>query len=83
MISVQVHLNESIADKELRLQEAVTEAVEQNDGVDEEYQKVIVQVENLKKMLRLGVVMTDEDMIDLVKDIGGLKAEMEKKSKMQ
>ena len=35
------------------------------------------KVENLK-MLRLGVVLTDEDMIDLVKDIDRLKAEMEK-----
>ena len=78
MISVSVHLDESMADKELRLQEAVTEAVEQNDEVNEEYQKATEKMENLKKMLRPGVVMTDEKMIDLVKDIDGLKAEMEK-----
>ena len=39
---------------------------------------MIEKVENLKKMLRLGVVMTDEEMIDLLNDIDGLKAEMEK-----
>ena len=36
------------------------------------------KVENLQQMLRPGVVMSDEEMIDLVKDIDGLKAEMEK-----
>ena len=61
-----------------RLQEAVTEGVEQNDAFNEEYQKVIDKAENLKKMLMLGVVMHDEEMMDLVKDIDGLKAEMEK-----
>ena len=49
-----------MADKELRLQQAVTEVIDQNDKVHE------------------GVVMTDEVMLDLVKDIDGLKAEMEK-----
>ena len=67
-----------MADKEVRLQEAVTKAVDRNEKVNEEYERVIEKVENLKKMLRPGVVMTDEEMIDLVKDIGGLKAEIEK-----
>ena len=62
-----------MADKELRLQEAVTEAVDQNDKVHEEYERVIEKVENLKKMLRPGVVMTGEEMIDLVKDIDGFE----------
>ena len=67
-----------MADKEVRLQEAVTEAVDRHEKVNEEYERVIEKVENLKQMLRPGVVMTDEEMIDLVKDIDGLKAEMEK-----
>ena len=78
MILVWVHLDESMADKVLRLPKAVTETVEWNDEVNEEYQKVIGKVENLKKMLRPDVVMTDEEMIDLVKDTDGLKVEMEK-----
>ena len=36
------------------------------------------KVEHLQQMLRPGVVMSDEEMVDLVKDIDGLKAEMEK-----
>ena len=56
-----------MADKEVRLQEAVTEAVDRNEKVNEEYERVIEKVENLKKMLRPGAVMTDEEMIDLVK----------------
>ena len=56
----------------------MTEAIDRNEKVNEEYERVIEKVENLKKMLRPGVVMTDEEMIDLVKDIDGLKAEMEK-----
>ena len=66
-----------MANNEVRLQEAVTEAVDRHEKVNEEYERVIQKVENLK-MLRPGVVMTDEEMIDLVKDIDGLKAEMEK-----
>ena len=67
-----------MSDKEVRLQEAVTEAVDRHKKVDEEYERVMTKVENLQQMLRPGVVMSDEEMIDLVKDIDGLKVEREK-----
>ena len=84
VISVRVHLDASMSDKEVRLQEAVTEAVDRHEKVDEEYESVMEKVENLKQMLRPGVVMSDEEMVDLVKDINVLKAEMQKsKDKMK
>ena len=67
-----------MSDKEVRLQEAVTEAIDRHEKVDDEYETVMKKVENLQQMLRPGVMMSDEEMIDLVKDIDGLKAEMEK-----
>ena len=67
-----------MSDKEVRLQEAVTEAIDRHERVDKEYETVMKKVENLQQMLRPGVVMSDEEMIELVKDIDGLKAEMEK-----
>ena len=78
VISVRVHLDASMSDKEVRLQEAVTEAIDRHEKVDEEYERVMKKVENLQQMLRPGVVMSDEKMNDLVKDIDGLKPEMEK-----
>ena len=66
-----------MSDKEVRFQEAVTEAIARHEKVDEEYERVIKKVENLK-LLRPDVVMSDEEMVDLVKDIGGLQAEMQK-----
>ena len=65
-----------MSNKEVRLHEAVTKAVDRHEKVDEEYQRVMKKVENLKQLLRPGVVMTDEEMVDLVKDIDGLQAEM-------
>ena len=78
MISVWVHLDAAMSDKEVRLQEAITEAIDRHEKVDEEYEIVMKKVENLQQMLRSGVMMSDEEMIELVKDIDGLKAEMEK-----
>ena len=66
-----------MAAKEVRLHEAVTAAVDRHEKVNEEYERVIEKVENLK-MLRQDVVMTDEEMIDLVKDIDGMKVKIEK-----
>ena len=67
-----------MSDKEVRLHEAVTEAIDRHEKVDEEYQRVMKKVENLKQLLRPGVVMSDEEMVDLVKDINGLQAKMQK-----
>ena len=67
-----------MSDKEVRLQEAVTEAIDRHEKVDEEYERVMKNVENLKQMLRPDVVMSDEEMVDLLKDINELKAEMQK-----
>ena len=78
VISVQVHLDASLSDKESRLHEAVTEAIDRHEKVDEEYERVMKKVENLKQLLRPGAVMSDEEMVDLVKDIDGLQAEMQK-----
>ena len=72
VILVRVHLEASMSDKEVRLHEAVTEAIDRHEKVDEEYQRVMKKVENLKQLLRPGVVMSDEEMVDLVKDIDGL-----------
>ena len=59
-------MDASVSDKEVRLQEAVTEAIDRHEKVDEEYERVMKKVENLKQLLRPGVVMSDEEMVDLV-----------------
>ena len=48
VISVQVHLNAYMSDKEVRLQETVTEAIDRHEKVDDEYERVMKKVENLK-----------------------------------
>ena len=78
VISVQVHLDAPMSDKDVRLQKAVTEAIDRHEKVDDEYERAIKKVENLKQLWRPGVVMSDEEMVDLVKDIDGLKAEIQK-----
>ena len=67
-----------MTDKEVRFQEAVTEAIDRHGKLDEKYERVMKKVQHLQQMLRPGVIMSDEEMIDLVKDIDGLMAEMEK-----
>ena len=67
-----------MSDKEVRLHKAVTEAVDRHEEDGEVYQRVMKKVENLKQLLRQGVVMSDEEMVDLVKYIDRLQAEIQK-----
>ena len=62
-------------------QEEINKAIESQEKVCEQNAELMDKVNRLKKLMRPDVEMTDQEMIQLVKDVEELKVEMEENKK--